>query len=71
MSEYDLVVRAGTVVDGSGGDPFLADVAVIGGRIAEVGNVRGSGARDLGGGRSSRRRRSPGRRRARSGTQQQ
>jgi N-acyl-D-aspartate/D-glutamate deacylase len=47
MSEYDLVVRAGTVVDGSGGDPFLADVAVIGGRIAEVGNVRGSGAREI------------------------
>jgi N-acyl-D-aspartate/D-glutamate deacylase len=47
MSEYDLVVRAGTVADGSGSDLFRADVAVIGGRIAEVGDVRGSGAREI------------------------
>jgi N-acyl-D-aspartate/D-glutamate deacylase len=47
MSEYDLVVRAGTVADGSGGEPFRADVAVIDGRIAMVGDVRGSGAREI------------------------
>jgi len=32
----DLVIEGGTVVDGSGGEPFTADVAVQGGRIAEV-----------------------------------
>ncbi|UGQ11135.1 amidohydrolase family protein [Yinghuangia sp. ASG 101] len=47
MSEYDLVVRSGTVVDGSGGEPFRADVAVVGGRVAEVGRVRGTGAREV------------------------
>lgn len=33
-------MRGGTVVDGSGGEPFAADVEVIGERIAAVGEVR-------------------------------
>ena len=39
MSEFDLVVRAGTVVDGTGGPARRADVAVVDGRVAEVGRV--------------------------------
>jgi N-acyl-D-aspartate/D-glutamate deacylase len=34
---YDLVVRNGPVVDGSGAERFEADVAVADGRIAAVG----------------------------------
>ena len=38
MSEQaSLVIRGGTVIDGSGGDPIEADVAVRGGTIAAVG----------------------------------
>lgn len=33
---YDIVIRGGTVYDGSGGSPFVADVAIKGGRIAEI-----------------------------------
>src|SRR3954453_5155116 len=44
---YDLVVRGGTVLDGSGGDPFPADVAIIGDRIVEVGSVTGSGREEI------------------------
>src|SRR6266545_1026962 len=35
MSELELVIRGGTVIDGSGIEPFEADVAVADGRIVE------------------------------------
>ena len=35
----DLLVRGGTVVDGSGGEPFVADVAIDNGKITAVGRV--------------------------------
>ena len=47
MSDFDLVIRGGTVVDGSGGEPFEADVAVSGGRIAAVGPVSGRGKEEI------------------------
>jgi N-acyl-D-amino-acid deacylase len=34
--EYELIVRGGTVVDGSGAPRFRADIAINAGRIAEV-----------------------------------
>jgi N-acyl-D-aspartate/D-glutamate deacylase len=45
--EFHLVIRGGLVVDGSGGEPFEADVAVAGGRIAALGRVAGSGAEEI------------------------
>ena len=35
----DLVLRGGTVCDGSGGPAFTADVAIAGGRVAAIGRV--------------------------------
>jgi len=46
-SSYDVVLRGGTIVDGSGGAPFEGDVAIAGGRIAEVGRVEGHGAQEF------------------------
>jgi N-acyl-D-amino-acid deacylase len=47
MPEFDLVVRGGTVVDGSGAEPVDADVAVRDGRIVAVGPVSGTGAEEI------------------------
>ncbi len=44
---YDLVIRNGTVVDGSGLGSFRADVGVVGDRIATVGPVRQRGDREI------------------------
>ena len=48
MSEKpDLVIRGGTVIDGSGGPVVDADVAVAGGRIITVGEVREIGTDEI------------------------
>lgn len=44
---YDLVIRSGTLVDGSGAPPVTGDVAVRDGWIAAVGTVRGRGAEEI------------------------
>ncbi|MHB1931282.1 MAG: N-acyl-D-amino-acid deacylase family protein [Acidimicrobiales bacterium] len=44
---YDLVIRNGTVVDGSGAPRRRADVAVAGDRIVDVGRVGEHGQREI------------------------
>lgn len=45
---YSVVVRNGTIYDGSGKKPFVGDVAISGDRIVAVGpQVRGQGAREI------------------------
>jgi N-acyl-D-aspartate/D-glutamate deacylase len=44
---FDIVIRNGTLVDGSGAAPRRADVAVQAGRIVAVGEVAGEGTRVL------------------------
>src|SRR5258708_28839230 len=34
-----LVIRGGTIIDGTGRKPFVGDVAVVDGKIVEVGTV--------------------------------
>lgn len=44
---YDLVIRHGRVIDGTGNPAFFADVAVKDGRIAAIGRVVGKGQVEL------------------------
>jgi hypothetical protein len=41
---HDIVIRGGTIVDGTGTAAFTGDVAIAGARIAEVGGAATGGA---------------------------
>jgi N-acyl-D-amino-acid deacylase len=43
--EYDLLIRGGRVVDGTGNPSFLADIGIRGGRVAAMGKLAGARAR--------------------------
>ena len=45
--EASIVIRGGTILDGTGREPFEADIAIAGGRIAEVGKVTARGAEEI------------------------
>lgn len=47
MTEFDLVIRGGTIADGSGGDLIEGDLAVRNGRIAAIGTFAGSGVDEI------------------------
>ncbi|MFP6582746.1 MAG: D-aminoacylase [Candidatus Hydrogenedentota bacterium] len=43
-ANYDLLIRNGTLIDGSGGEPVQGDIAVNGDRIAAIGNLSSDNA---------------------------
>src|SRR3954447_24550108 len=47
MPRFDMIIRGGTVVDGTGSAPVEADIGIIGNRIAAVGEVAGGGAEEI------------------------
>ena len=44
---YDLVIRNGTIYDGKGGKPYLADLAISGKKIAKIGDIEESGSKEI------------------------
>ena len=44
---HDLLIKNGTIVDGTGAAQFRGDIAVSGGRITGVGKVDGSAAETI------------------------
>ncbi len=43
-ADYDLVIRGGRILDGSGNPWYVADIGIRGGRISAIGNLEGAGA---------------------------
>jgi N-acyl-D-aspartate/D-glutamate deacylase len=44
---HDMVIRGGTIVDGTGAPAFVGDIAIDGGRIAVVGTVTAQGREEI------------------------
>src|SRR5579862_2946524 len=44
---HDIVIRGGTIIDGTGRGAFTGDVAIAGGRLAAVGGKAGPARRDI------------------------
>ena len=45
--DHDIVIRNGTIVDGSGAHRFQGDIAINGNSISSVGSVNGIGKKKL------------------------
>jgi len=43
-ASYDVILRGGDIYDGSGGDPFVGDVAIDGDTIVALGDIGGASA---------------------------
>ena len=43
----DIVIRNGTIIDGTGAEPFEADVAITDGLISEIGAITATGAEEI------------------------
>ena len=43
-SAYDLLIVNGTIVDGTGAAPYQGDIAIVGDKIARIGDLAGSSA---------------------------
>jgi N-acyl-D-aspartate/D-glutamate deacylase len=47
MPEFDLIIRNGTIVDGTGRAPIEADLAISGNRIAAIGKIPSAGTEEI------------------------
>lgn len=47
MSDYDVIIRNGTLIDGTGSAPVSGDIAITDGKIAAMGEVAGKAAQEI------------------------
>ena len=44
MADYDIIIKGGTIVDGTRTPRYISDLAIKDGKIAKIGGVRRSSA---------------------------
>ena len=47
MATYDLVIRNGRIIDGTGAPGYAGDLAITAGRIAAIGQIDGTGRQEI------------------------
>ena len=43
MATYDIIIRGGTIVDGTRAPRYISDIAIKDGRIAKIGGLKRRG----------------------------
>ncbi|SVB97077.1 uncharacterized protein METZ01_LOCUS249931, partial [marine metagenome] len=46
-ADYDLIIQGGTIYDGSGENPAVADIGISGDRIVAIGDLQGKIAEEV------------------------
>ena len=44
---YDMIIKNGTVLDGTGDDRYVADIAIKDGKIAKIGEINESAEKKI------------------------
>lgn len=44
---YDLIIKNGLIIDGTGVDGYFDDIAIVGDRIVKVGNLKNEAAKEV------------------------
>ena len=44
---YDLIIRNGTIIDGTGNDRYVADIAIKDEKISAIGEIQGSADKEI------------------------
>ena len=44
MADYDIIIKGGTVVDGTRTPRYVSDIAIKDGKIAQIGGLKGKTA---------------------------
>ena len=44
MADYDIIIRSGTIVDGTRTPRYIGDLAIKDGKIAQIGGLKGNTA---------------------------
>ncbi len=44
---FDLIIRDGTIIDGTGKNSYKADIGILGEKIIKIGNIKGSAKKEI------------------------
>ena len=44
---FDLIIRDGTIIDGTGKNSYKADIGILGEKIIKIGNIKGSAIKEI------------------------
>jgi N-acyl-D-aspartate/D-glutamate deacylase len=44
---FDIIIRNGSIIDGTGRDAYKADIAILGDKIVDIGVIKGASKKEI------------------------